>query len=362
MPVPRATRLTHHAVIGSTPPDLLEALLASVADAVYMVDHAGLVRFANPAALGILGYAESELLGRPSHATIHNRRPDGRPCLEAECPLLRPRTSGEPVRVEEDWFVRHDGTMVAVAYSSAPLATSGGRGAVVVFRDVTERREAELTKQREAAERARAEELQASRARILAAADAERRRLGRDIHDGAQQRLMNVALAVRHGLTDLQDDPASVAGTLTGALAELRATIGDLRDLAAGIHPAILTNRGLNAAVESLTSRMPVATHFSVPAERYPPRTEATAYFVIAEALANITKHAHASGAWVDVSESGGRVVLTVRDNGRGGAELTAGRGLQGLSDRVHAANGTLRVDSVRGAGTAVVVELPLDS
>src|SRR6478672_4553806 len=149
--------------------------MASLADAVYHVGPGGEVRFANPAAVAMLGYESAEqLIGRQSHAMIHSRRPTGEPYPEDECPLLRPRTSGETVRVELDWFIRRDGSFVPVSYASAPIATPEGRGAVVVFRDVSER----------------------LAARIITAADAERRRIARDLHDGAQQRLVQVLMSV----------------------------------------------------------------------------------------------------------------------------------------------------------------------
>jgi PAS domain S-box-containing protein len=191
--------------------DLLDALLASLGDAVYLVDADGRVRFANPAAVALLGYdREEELLGAPSHATIHHTRPDGTPFPEAECPLLRPRATGETVRVDHDWFVRRDGGLVPVAYSSAPVQVDGGRGAVVAFRDISEALRAQ-------AERVRAAELHASRARIVAAADAERRRLGRDLHDGAQARLVNVAIALQLAAQRSGDDDL-----VADALGELR--------------------------------------------------------------------------------------------------------------------------------------------
>jgi PAS domain S-box-containing protein len=369
-------------------PQLLEGLLESIADAVYAVDHEGRVEFVNPAAVTLLGYDdERELLGMPSHATIHSKHPDGRDFPESECPLLLPRMTGRAVRVEEDWFIRRDGTFVPVAYSSAPVGPEEERGAVVIFRDTTERREAEAAGRREAAERARARELQASAARIVAAADAERRRLGRDIHDGAQQRLMNVALGIQAGLAALpstdREAAAGAAGSgaadtgdpedwragvrqaralLVDALAEVRATNADLRELAAGIHPSILTNRGLEAAVDSLTGRMPLPTRFDVPDRRWPAPIEATAYFVIAESLANVAKHADATSARVVVAEAddGATLRVTVSDDGRGGAQAEDGHGIQGLSDRVAAAGGELTITSAPGQGTTVVAELPL--
>jgi PAS domain S-box-containing protein len=177
--------------LGSEGQELLEALLQSTAEAVYAVDHSGRVLFANPAAVSTLGFeSEDELIGRPSHATIHHSHPGGPPFPESECPLLRPRATGVSVRVEEDWFIRRDGTFVPVAYSSAPVSVAGHRGAVVVFHDISEERRAE-------ADRRLAQALHASRARIVKAALEERRRLGRDLHDGAQQRLVSVLVALQ---------------------------------------------------------------------------------------------------------------------------------------------------------------------
>lgn len=346
--------------LGAPDAGLLRALLASVADAVYVVDAAGVVRYANPAALEVLGFPAEELLGRPSHATIHHTRPDGTVFPEEDCPLLRPRTTGETVRVEEDWFVRRDGTLAPVSYSSAPFPTAGGRGAVVAFRDETTRREDEETRRREAVERARADAVEASRARILAAADDERRRLGRDLHDGAQQRLMTVAMRVGRGLRELDADPAAARRTLTGAVDEARATLADLRELAAGIHPSILTNRGLAAAIESLTSRAPLPVTVAIPDDRLPAGVEATAYFAIAEALANVAKHAGATGAEVRTTLGDGTLRVEVRDDGRGGAD-PAGGGLRGLRDRVEALGGALAVGDDPAGGTLLVATLPVE-
>jgi PAS domain S-box-containing protein len=322
---------------------VLSALVESIADAVYAVDHEGRVQFANGAAVRMLGYDdEAELLGQPSHATIHHHKPDGAPFPEDECPLLRPRVTGEVVRVEEDWFVRRDGTFVPVAYSSAPVETPEGRGAVVVFQDISERRAARATR--------------ASRARIVEAALAERRRLGRDLHDGAQQRLTNIALAAQ--IAKRSDDPAEVGEMLGAVVEETQAAIDELRALGAGLHPAVLTHRGLLGAVESLTARTPVPVEIDVTRERFPDLVEATAYFVIAEALANVAKHAGAEHTRVAVTRDGELLRVVVEDDGRGGAD-PSGSGLSGLADRVAAIDGALTVSEARGGGTRLEATLP---
>ena len=333
--------------------ELLAALLDSTVDAVYAVDAEGRVLFANPAAVRILGYdSEDELLGCPSHATIHHHHPDGRPFPESECPLLRPRANGEPVRVDEDWFIRRDGTFVAVAYSSAPVNVGDARGAVIVFSDLSDRRRAE-------SEQRRAQEIHASRARIVEAMLQERRRLGRDLHDGAQQRLINVIVALQLAAQRAGDEQARAS--IADALAATRQAIDDLRDLGAGLHPSVLSHRGLRAAVGSLTGRMPIPVSIDVPDERFGEITEGTAYFVIAEALANVVKHAGASEARVSVSVAGGELTIVVSDDGRGGATQTdTGSGLVGLADRVAAVGGTLSVDSPAGGGTTLTVTLPI--
>ena len=341
--------------VGSSGEELLHALLASMGDAVYAVDGQGRVLFANPASLAILGYgSEDDLVGRLSHATIHHSRPDGSVFPESECPLLRPRVSGELVRVEADWFIRRDGSFVPVSYSSAPVNVNGERGAVVVFRDLTYQLRVE-------AERHRSETLRASRARIVQATLEERRRLGRDLHDGAQQRLVNVMLALKAALEDAGEEATRVA--IAHALDETQQAIRDLRDLSAGLHPSVLTNRGLRAAIVSLTARTPVAVRIDAPGTRFPEIIESTAYFVIAEALANVAKHADATEAGVTVSVTPPWLRVEVCDDGCGGAsgEATAGTGLAGLADRVNAVGGSLTVESPPGVGTCVSALLPLE-
>lgn len=344
--------------LGLAPRDVLEALLSSVPDAVYVVDPDGRVEFANPAALELLGYEEEELLGRISHPTIHHHRWDGTPFPQEECPMLRPRQTGETVRVDGDCFWRKDGTPFRVAYSSAPLPMSTGRGAVVVFRDVTARIEAEEAARREAVERARAQEIHDSRARILAAADTERRRLGRDLHDGAQQRLVRVLLALKQAEGSCGDPVAG--GHLADAIREAEEAIAELRDLVTGVHPAILTTRGLAAAIDSLAARLPLITTVSVTDRRFAPSLEAAAYFVVAEALTNVVKHAGAEEVHVRIDERGDGLCIEVKDDGRGGARAEGGSGLRGLADRAAAFDGTLEIVSEPGQGTRLRVAIPV--
>jgi signal transduction histidine kinase len=205
-------------------------------------------------------------------------------------------------------------------------------------------------------------ELRASRERLVAAGDAERRRLERDLHDGAQQRLVSVALQLRMIQRHIRTDPDLAERLVTSAGDELSQSLEELRELARGIHPAVL-NHGLKAALESLASRSPVAATVSCAgAERLPEPVELAAYFVACEALANVAKYAHATNASVRVSRLNGVLVIEIADDGIGGADESAGTGLQGLADRVAALDGTLRVLSPPGEGTVVTAEFPCAS
>src|SRR3954464_4720622 len=208
----------------------------------------------------------------------------------------------------------------------------------------------------------RLSELRASRERIVAAGDAERRRLERNLHDGAQQRLVSVALQLRMIQRSIDTDPALAKRLATSAGDQLSKSLEELRELARGIHPSVL-NHGLKAALDSLASRsgVPTAVSFQAP-ERLPEPVELAAYFVACEALANVAKYAHATKAKVRVSRRNGMAVIEIRDDGIGGADETAGTGLQGLADRVAALDGTLRILSPPGAGTVVTADLPCES
>lgn len=340
---------------------LIQALVDSVADGIFLVGPDGRTEYFNRAGLAALGYREAdELIGRHGHETIHHSHPDGSPFPVEECPILRPRLTGETVRVDEDFLIRQDGSFLPVAYSSAPFVTAHGRGAVVAFRDISQRRRFEQAQRRRAVEQARVQELEASRARIVAATDAERRRIGRDLHDGSQQRLVELLLALRAAQRSLT--PGGEASAAIDRAADLAGTaLSELRELAAGLHPAILQHRGLGAAVESLTARSLVTATFRVPPDRFPSPVEATAYYLIAEALANVAKHAPgATAVTIDVTVTDGCLAVEVGDDGPGGANPGRGTGLIGLSDRVAALAGAFALDSPPGAGTRIRAVLPL--
>jgi signal transduction histidine kinase len=208
--------------------------------------------------------------------------------------------------------------------------------------------------------RERVDDLRDARARIIAAGDAERRRIERDLHDGAQQRL--VALSLTLGLAESRiNDPAAAAPLIAQAREEARLAVQELRELASGIHPALLSDRGLGPALEALAARAPVPTTVDgVPEHRLPPAVEAACYFVTSEALANVAKYAGATSAGISLAIEHGRVRLIVRDDGAGGADFEAGTGLRGLRDRVEALEGRLDVDSPPGLGTTLIAEMPV--
>jgi len=227
--------------------------------------------------------------------------------------------------------------------------------------DITARRAAEqAAREREVIE-AQLAEVRASRARILDAADRARRDIERDLHDGAQQRLVSVALGLRVWLSTHKELPGEAREPLTEALDQLRAGLAELRDLARGVHPAVLTDHGLEHALRALAQRSPVPVELEteLPGGRLPMAVEAAAYFAVSEALTNVAKYAHASQAIVRVQERGGCLDVMVDDDGVGGADLGAGSGLQGLRDRLAALNGTLVIDSPVGNGTRLRAQLP---
>lgn len=204
-------------------------------------------------------------------------------------------------------------------------------------------------------------DLMASRARVVEAADAERRRIERNIHDGAQQQLVAVTLDLRMLQENLASlDSSELGGAVSEAAENLKTALADLRELARGLHPSILTTDGLSAALKQLCDRSPVPISIEAPTQRYPEQVETAVYFVAAEALANVAKYAQATAASVKVSAVDHSLTVTVADDGVGGADVANGSGLLGLSDRIGAVGGRLRVTSPRGAGTEVSAVIPL--
>jgi len=309
-------------------------------------------RLGEARAAGGLTDALSEALDDPSlelHYWLPERRafvdPDGR---EVRLP------EGDPTRAVTK--IERDGDCVAAIVHDATLPEAHEHvrtvGAAAYLALENERLDAEL--------RAKIEELRGSRERMLRIGLEERRRLERDLHDGAQQRLVAMALNIRLARAKLNEDPLAAELLLAGAGDELDSALEELRELARGIHPAVLTDRGLATALQTLAGRAPVPVELGeLPDERLPEAVELAAYFVVAEALTNVAKYAEASHATVQVERHNGRVLVEVADDGVGGADPGRGTGLRGLSDRLAVIEGRLEVDSEPGSGTRVRASIP---
>jgi signal transduction histidine kinase len=209
---------------------------------------------------------------------------------------------------------------------------------------------------------ARVEALQASRDRAVDSAEAERRRIERDLHDGAQQRLVALAMDLGMARAKLETDPAAATALVGEAHEEAKRALAELRDLARGIHPAVLADRGLDAAISALAARSPVPVGVDVETGRLPGPVESTAYFVVAEALANAAKHARAAEIGVRITRHRDLLIVEVIDDGAGGADPARGTGLRGLADRVAAVDGRLAITSPPGGPTVIRAELPCGS
>jgi PAS domain S-box-containing protein len=281
--------------------------------------------------------------------------------------------TGQPARVDD-----YDGldtevakVMIRVGYRStvaAPIFVSGiAWGAVTISSqdplppDSEPRLNdfCELVSLAVASAQARAD-LAASRARLVKAGDEQRRKLERNLHDGAQQRLVSLALGLRLAKAQLQSDPDAAAKTMEAASTELDLALEELREIARGLHPGALTDHGLLRALEALTARLPVHVNIDVPEERLPAHVEATAYYIVSETLTNVAKHAQATCANVVITPDGAVLRFEITDDGRGGADPAGGSGILGLRDRAEAAGGSLFVVSPPGRGTTVTAVLPL--
>jgi signal transduction histidine kinase len=269
---------------------------------------------------------------------------------------------GQPMRVDPAppgkiaTAIEHEGRRIAAIVHDAGLAEERDLvhavGAAAALTLENERLDAEL--------RAHVAELRASRSRIVTAGYAERRRLERDLHDGAQQRLMALGINLRMARNQLESDAQQAGALIDASLEELNAATAELRELARGIHPATLTDRGLAAALGGLAGRSPVPVELvEAPHERLPAPVESAVYFVVAEALTNVARYAKAHKVSVTVARSNDHVHVKVSDDGIGGADPARGSGLRGLSDRVAALDGRLELTSANGNGTTVRARIP---
>jgi len=337
-------------------------ILEAVPQPVWVVDADGNIVFPNRAAVQALGYADrSELEGLPSHATVHHSHGDGAPFPAADCEMLQPAQTGEQAHGEDYWFARKDGGLFPIAWWSAPIDLPGGRGVVTAFTDLTERRHAEQLQRELDAARVRADDARDAQRRVMEATAEVRRRTARDLHDGAQQRLVSLAILLQLAAEQVSSAPEGAAELLKQAAGEAKAAIDELRELASGVYPAALSSGGLAAAIDSLAMRsaVPVVTDVLIP-DRLDPAVEAHAYFIVSEALANAVKHASPSRIDV-VARVGEFLELTVADDGvGGGGESVSGTGLSGMFDRAAALGGHLMITSPAGGGTTVRVVVPV--
>jgi PAS domain S-box-containing protein len=310
-----------------------------------VVDPNGVIteRGVNTAFEELTGVGDDEAIGRPFWEVVVPEEE----IAGARDAFFAAVAAGDSTRVETPWRAA-DGSEIIVEWWPTSFERYRKEHYLLCGMDITRRKRAE-------------EELRRSRSRLVDAGDAERRRLERNLHDGAQQRLVSLSLALRLAEAKLRADPEAASTILSGAGEELALALQELRELARGLHPAILTDRGLAPALETLAERGSVPVDVDVDLDRrLPGPVEVAIFYVVSESLANIAKHAYASAVTVRVSHSDDAVVVEVADNGVGGADDALGSGLRGLSDRVEALDGRLVVESPAGAGTRVVATMPL--
>ena len=338
----------------------LRALVSNVPGAIYRCSHTAdwTMELISDEIERISGYPPSDFIHDECRSFASIIHPDDREEVERAVSAATERD--QPFSLEYR-LVRADGTTRWAMERGQLVRGQDGREWLdgVIF-DITERRRAEEAVRHLETEQARIAELRASRTRIVKAADGARRAIQRDLHDGAQQRLVTLALMLRSARGALAADPAGVGRQLDEALGELGHAIEELRRLARSIHPAVLTDRGLQAALRSLAARAPLPVELEVHSERLPAPVESAAYFVVAEALTNVARYAGATYASVRVVRAHDHVVVEVSDDGIGGAQGSVESGLGGLADRVAALDGQLRVVSPPGAGTTLRAEIPL--
>jgi PAS domain S-box-containing protein len=349
-------------------PELVFDAVAEETGKLLDVESVGTIRFDGDVATTVGRWSVGPIRAFPAGAVVPLTGSDGLTAVVAR--------TGRPARIEDYSAVRGEAAqrMHEAGYRSgvgAPIVVGGRTWGMLLVASTDERPLGADSERRLgdfaelvalALESAQARtELVESRARIVSAGDAERRRLERNLHDGAQQRLVTLSLQLRLAQGRLRNDPDAADALIGAAADELQLALEELRELARGLHPAVLADRGLVPALEALAARAPFPVEVEgVPAERLAEPVEAAVYFVVSESLANAAKHAEPSHATVTVATTGDAVSVEIADDGRGGAVLEGGTGLRGLADRVEALGGMLSVASAAGEGTTVRAELPL--
>jgi PAS domain S-box-containing protein len=322
------------------------AMLDVALDCVISIDEQGRVLEFNPAAERTFGYAAEEAIGRdlaeliiPPELRERHREGFARFLVTGEARVLDRRL--------ELTGMRADGSTFPVELTITRIALPEQPGFAGYLRDITERKQAE-------------EELRASRTRIVEATYAARRRIERDLHDGAQQRLVELAMDLQMARARIDTNPVEAAEFLDTAVEALTEATAELRELARGIHPVVLTEGGLRPALQALVQRSKIPAKLAgVPDARFSSAVEAAAYFTVAEALTNAARYSEATSVEVRASQEDGRLRILVSDNGRGAADLL-GSGLGGMADRVAAVDGTISVRSPAGRGTVVRIDIPV--
>jgi PAS domain S-box-containing protein len=322
-------------------------ILETALDAVISIDRDSRVTYVNSAFEQTFGYRAEKVIGRDLAETIvppslreAHRRGFTRYMKTGQATILNRRIEMPAMRA--------DGTEFPAEVSVTRTSLPGQPGFTAYVRDITDRQRAQ-------------QELMASRARLVAASDAARRRVTRDLHDGAQQRLVATLISLQLAEQHWESAPQRARELVGQALDDARRGLEDLRALAAGLHPAILTQHGLAAAVRALADGLPVPVEIDVPGSRLPAAIEAGLYFFCSEALTNIVKHAHATRAWIRLELPADQCVVEVRDDGTGGARpRPETSGLIGLSDRIGALGGTVDIISPASRGTVVRAAIPI--
>jgi PAS domain S-box-containing protein len=342
---------------------LLRSVVANIPGAVYRcaLDSQWTMEWLSDAIEDISGYPASDFIASAVRSFASVIHPDDREQVERS--VMDGVEARRPYTIEYRIVRRNGDVRWVLERGQAAEAGDGRRWLDGAIFDITARKAAEEALRQHEVMEAQLAEVRASRARIVEAADRARREIERNLHDGAQQRFVSIALRLQLWLAAHDELPHDARAELAGVLAELRSGLGELRDLAHGLHPAVLSDRGLKEAVLGLASRatVPVELDVRLNGTRQPLGVESAAYFTVCEALTNVAKYAKASYAWVKVHQRSTGLDIEIGDDGIGGVDARRGSGVQGLRDRIAAIGGTLQITSPPNGGTIVRASLPIE-